>query len=219
MYRFSLYVYCSSVMEVEYLKKLVEHSEPKPSYHVISTGRSSQLNTIFSPPLTFPEGACSYEMALIKLETYYSFPNIKLGNNSIAVSFDNGKEWKVIKIPIGCYEVKAINQVIQRLVVENGGKADQINISPNVNTLKCVLDIKDKNYQVNFNIDNSLRTVLGFNAEIYKIGHHEGEQIVNIMNVNSILVNCDIISASRVNGKEAPVIHNVSQTWHLVKKL
>ena len=88
-------------MEVEYLKKLVEHSEPKPSYHVISTGKSSKLKTIFSPPLTFPEGACSYEMALIKLETYYSFPNIKHTNNNVAVSFDSGKDWKLIKIPVG----------------------------------------------------------------------------------------------------------------------
>ena len=34
--------------------------------------------------------------------------------------------------------------------------------------------------------------------------------MVDIMNVNSILVHCDIIGASRVNGIEAPVIYVIS---------
>ena len=159
-------------MEVEYLKKLVEHSEPKPSYHVISTGKSSQLKTIFSPPLTFPDGACSYEMALIKLETYYSFPNIKQTNNVISVSIDNAKSWKSLKIPVGCYEVASINQEIQRLIVEVGGKEVQISIFPNLNTLKAILNIKNNDYQVDFNIENSLCTVLGFDRKVYTSGRH-----------------------------------------------
>ena len=195
-------------MEVEYLKKLVEHSEPKPSFHVISTGKSSKLKTIFNPPLTFPEGACSYEMALIRLESYYSFPNIKSTNNAVRISLNNGKDWKLIEIPIGCYEIKAINTELQRLIVSVGGKADQIVIKPNVNTLKCILEIKEQSYQIDFRTKNSLRSILGFDPKIYKHGRYEGEQLVNILNVNSILVNCDIIGASRVNGKEAPVIHN-----------
>ena len=55
---------------------------------------------------------------------------------------------------------------------------------------------------VDFDIDNSLRTVLGFEAKKYtKVGTYESENIVNILNVNSILVHCDIIEGSRVNGK------------------
>ena len=45
---------------------------------------------------------------------------------------------------------------------------------------------------VDFAIDNSLRTVLGFNAKKYSnVGSYESENIVNILNVNSILVDCD----------------------------
>ena len=72
-------------------------------------------------------------------------------------------------------------------------------------TLKCVLDIKD--YQIDFAVENSLRTVLGFDAKIYKGGRHESENLID-MSVNSILVHCDIIDTSRVNGIEAPVIYN-----------
>ena len=79
-------------------------------------------------------------------------------------------------------------------------------LSANKNTLSCVLEIKDENTVVDFDIDNSLRTVLGFEAKKYnQVGSYESENIVNILNVNSILVHCDIIEGSRVNGKVAPV--------------
>ena len=87
-----------------------------------------------------------------------------------------------------------------------GGKADKIILSPNNNTLKCILDIKDATYQIDFAVENSL-----FNAKIYKHGRHENKHLVDIMSVNSILVHCDIIGASRVNGIEATVIYNFFQ--------
>ena len=51
--------------------------------------------------------------------------------------------------------------------------------------------------------------MLGFEAKKYKGGkRYESENTVNILSVNSILVNCDVISSSRVNGKLAPVVYN-----------
>ena len=83
-----------------------------------------------------------------------------------------------------------------------------VNLSLNPNTLKCILEIKTDDYDVDFHVDASLRSVLGFNAKKYKRGRHESENLVNIMNENSILVHCDIVGASRVNGIEAPIIYN-----------
>ena len=193
----------------EHLKRLVEHVESKPSFNVIVSDRTSRIHTIFNPPLVFPAEACNYEMALIKLETYYSFANIRPSNSSLKVSIDKGVTWKMIKIPTGCYEITAINKTLQKLIVDQvGGEAEKITVSPNTNTLKCILDITDKNYVIDFTIENCLRTVLGFDAKMYKYGEHESQHLVNIMSVNSILVNCDIIGASRLNGIEAPVIYN-----------
>ena len=102
----------------------------------------------------------------MKLETYYSFPNINATNNSVNISIDKGVTWKSIKIPISCYEIKAINDVLQRLIVDvAGGKVEKIVLSPNNNTLKCILDIKDASYQIDFTVENSLRTVTGFRFE------------------------------------------------------
>ena len=72
-----------------------------------------------------------------------------------------------------------------------------INISANSNTLKFVLII-EKDYQVDFNHQNSLAKVLGFTGTKYTEGFHESEKAVNILRINSILVNIDIISGSYV---------------------
>ena len=42
--------------------------------------------------------------------------------------------------------------------------------------------------------------VLGFTNAKYREGFHESENVVNILSINSILVNIDIISGSYVNG-------------------
>ncbi len=196
------------MMMEEHLRKLVEHAEPKRSYQFIVTGRQAKITTTFQPTLTFPSKSCDYEMALTKLETYYSFANIKPVNSNFRISIDKGKTWKLMSIPTGCYEIKAINETLQRLIVASGGKAKMINLSPNVNTLKCILDITNENYQIDFTVVNCLRTVLGFDAKIYKHGRYESERLVDILNINSILVHCDIVGASRLNGIEAPIIYN-----------
>ena len=85
---------------------------------------------------------CHYEKALMKLETYYSFPNIATRNNCVKISIDKGTLWKPNnKIPIGCYEIDAIN-TLQHLSVEACGKAEKIILSPKTNPLKCILYIK-----------------------------------------------------------------------------
>ena len=81
-----------------------------------------------------------------------------------------------------------------------------INISANSNTLKSVLII-EKDYQVDFNHQNSLAKVLGFTGTKYIEGFHESEN-VNILSINSILVNIDIISGSYVNGTTKNTIYS-----------
>ena len=125
----------------------------------------------------------------------------------------DGKLYK-IKIPTGCYDTDSINTVLQKQLFAKGGQKkkkeeERVVLSANKNTLKCVLEIKNKKTVVDFDIDHSLRTVLGFEAKKYSnIGFYESENIVNILNVNSILIHCDIIEGSRVNGKIAPVIYS-----------
>ena len=197
----------SFVMDVDLLQKILDHLRPKPGYPVFCHGNKPMIRTGFDPPLVFPKD-CRYEMALTNLETYYSFPNIDDSNNIVKISSDGESTWKTIQIDMGCYSVKAINTLVQKTVAADKKKNPPIVFEENSNTLKCILEITDDKYAVDFRGANSLRSLLGFEARIYGHGRWSSTHLVNIMSVNTILVHCSIVGASRVNGREAPVVYS-----------
>ena len=198
-------------MEVELLKKIVKNTSHKTSFQIIVSGNESSFNTMFNPNIELPKDKV-YEIALVHLETYYSFPNIDETNNVFVYSPNNGNSWEKIKIPVGSHEIEGLNNTIQ-FEMKTRGHYDQINneyyinISANSNTLKSVLIIEE-GYQVDFNQRNSLSKVLGFTRAKYEEGFHESENVVDILTINSILVNIDIISGSYVNGTTKSTIYS-----------
>ena len=200
---------------VHYLKSVASHVEPKPSYYITVSGKSSSIQTSFNPPLMFPS-ECHYEIACCGVETYYSFPNISDHNNKVQVSFDEGKSWTLLEIPKGCYNIDAINAVLRRLIkkIKKGDKKDYLCLVPNKSTFQSILTLTK--LWVDFRGNRgSLGTVLGFDEKIYKdddgeegSGRHESQHIVNILRVNTILVHCDVVNLSRRNGIPSPVIYN-----------
>ena len=146
-------------MEVDLLKQIAKNTEHKMSFQIKVSDNKSGFNTRLNPTLQLDRDK-EYEIALVNLETYYSFPNIDETNNVFVYSPDNGNSWVKIKIPEGNYEIDDINNTIQHQM-EKGGHHDPINegyyinISANSNTLKSVL-ILEKDYQVDFNHQNSL---------------------------------------------------------------
>ena len=198
-------------MEVELLERIANNTDHKTSFQIILSSDKTNFNTRFNPKLELDEKK-KYEIALVNLETYYSFPNIDETNNTFVYSPDNGNSWEKIKIPEGSYEIDDINDAIQHEMKKRTHYDDinedyYINIAPNTNTLKSVL-ILEKGYQVDFNHQNSLAKVLGFTGAKYTEGFHESENVVDILRINSILVNIDIISGSYVNGTTKSTIYS-----------
>ena len=60
-----------------------------------------------------------YEIALINLETYYSFPGIDRSNNCFSYSPGANAHWFDIIIPEGSYHVEDINEFIHQKSVKN----------------------------------------------------------------------------------------------------
>ena len=198
-------------METELLKQIVKNTEHKTSFQIIVSNNKSNFNTRFNPKLELDRDKV-YEIALVSLETYYSFPNIDETNNVLVYSPDNGNLWVKIKIPEGSYEIDDINNTIQHEMEKRGhydpiNEDYYINISANSDTLKSVL-ILEEDYQVDFNNQNSIAKVLGFTGTKYTEGFHESENVVNILRINSILVNIDIISGSYVDGTTKNTIYS-----------
>jgi len=66
--------------DAELLEKIVQNTEPKTSTQIVVSENSIKIKTTFYPPVVLNKTR-KYEMALVNLETYYSFPNIDSSNN------------------------------------------------------------------------------------------------------------------------------------------
>ena len=124
------------------LKQIVKNTEHKTSFQIIVSDCESRFKTKFKPRLLLDRDK-EYEIALMNLETYYSFPNIDKTNNVFVYSPDNGNSWVKIKIPEGSYEIDDINDTIHHEMEKRGhhdpiNEDYYINISANSNTLKSV---------------------------------------------------------------------------------
>ena len=185
------------------MKEVLVRTKPKDSFTLVVSDNSANIQTTFSPHLNLQANR-DYELAMVNLETYYSFANIRKGKNSFKWCIDEGKTWTLLHIPTGCYDLKAINAEMTRI----RGNSD-ITILPNVNTLQCILTVVGAKCEVSFDVPNSLASVLGFKQDIvYGVGRYASEKPVNIMSVNSILVHCNIIHSSYMRGQHAPVVYN-----------
>ena len=193
------------------LETIIQNTAPKSSMQIVVSNNKTQFTTRFNPPIQLDKNK-RYEIALVNLETYYSFPNIDATNNYFKYSPDAGTTWSEIYIPEGSYEIIDINDIIQSIMRQRGhynevNEEYYITISANTNTLKSILMLEN-GYLVDFRSPNSLSSVLGFNNIIYTNSFHESENVVNILDINSLLVNLDIISGSYVNGAALNTVYS-----------
>ena len=106
-------------MEVKLLEKIAKNTEHKTSFQIIVSGNESSFNTMFSPSLELAREKV-YEIAMVNLETFYSFPNVNNTNHMFVYSPDDGNTEVRLPIPPGSYEIGDINNFIQLGMRQNG---------------------------------------------------------------------------------------------------
>ena len=84
------------------LKQIVNNTEPKRSFSIVVIDNKTRFKKWFKPPIQLNKKN-DYEIALINLETYYSFPNIHRSNNCFPYSPGANALWVDIIIPEGSY--------------------------------------------------------------------------------------------------------------------
>ena len=62
------------------LKQIINNTEPKRSFSIVVSDNKTRFKTWFKTPIQMDKKK-DYEIALINLETYYSFPNIDRSTN------------------------------------------------------------------------------------------------------------------------------------------
>jgi hypothetical protein len=195
---------------------MIEDKMPGMSTSIVLTSNSTKFKTDFSPPIILNNQSFStpygYEMALVNLETRHVFPNITMENNSFV--YHNGGEWKTILLDPGMYTIKQINSEIQRIMRAKNDWDDStknskyfIHITKNEATHLCEIEISQDFYRVDLNA-STIRSILGFNPRELDKGIHKSDNLPKINPVNSILVHCDIITSSYLNGKSEPVLYS-----------
>jgi len=154
-------------MENEILKKIEKNTSPKTSTQIVVSENSTKIKTTFNPPLEL-DCTRKYEMDLVNLETYYSFPNFSDENNVSRYSpgFVEGgsirqRQWVDVQISEGSNDLINIAESIKIVMKRNGHNDDGVKISENTNILKSVMEIQG-DFQVYFRARNSISSVLGF---------------------------------------------------------
>ena len=185
----------------EQIERIVDNTRAKETLNIVVSDSTNPVITTYPSPLQLNPKR-NYEIALLGLDTFYTFPNIGETNNVFKYK-RKSSDWIRVEIPVGCYEIGGIREEIFTMV---GNKTDIV-LRCNNNTFKCELHIAEE-YTVDFDVDNSIATTLGFEKREYSAGEHNGEHIVSILQVNSIIVHLYIVKNSYIKGGAAPVIYN-----------
>jgi len=187
---------------LEEIRALLDHKE---NMSIVLSSNTTNWSTIFSPPM-YLDPKRKYEMALISLESYYSIPNINNFNNTFV--YHDSTTTKTITIPLGSYELTDINAEIQKQMQINGDINTPIKLGVNTATLKAVVEISNPAYSVRMS-ESTIRTLLGFHERtLTSTTNNEGDTTVNILTVNSIMVTCNLIGGSYIDGIMLPIIYS-----------
>ena len=136
------------------------------SYTITHTATESDFIFNLSPAIHLDSNK-KYEAALLSVNLYNSIPNVTGDNNKFKYSNDSGQTWKIITFNKGSYEIQAINDEIQRQMIINGDY-DIINkefyktVSADIPELKSIINITNQSYLVDFDVENSIGSTLGF---------------------------------------------------------
>ena len=158
------------------------------------------MKNTFSPPLIGKR----YEVALIGLCIFYSYPNVEETNNTVIETGAGVK--KTVRLLRGCYELEEIKKGDSKLMNWTNKTTKGV-IGKNKITLRAPFLIKETGWSVEFPRENGLRTLLGFDLKeyAYRKEPYISKKIVHILSVNSILPHCDMISGSMVDVVKSPV--------------
>ena len=176
----------------------------------ILKGNGSDLSIDFHEPILLPNHA---KLGLKNFVTYNNIPNITEGvNNNIRLKVPGGK-YEIFSLETGAYELSSVCTQMQEWLEEKYPSVKDVGenfkLIGNEATSKAEFIFKD-DFGVDFNVDNSLHRVLGFDkaAKCEGRGRYTGKSIVNISNVTQLIFNCSVIEANYINSIRVPFIYN-----------
>lgn len=172
---------------------------------LIFSGNKSSITNNYRPAIALnPE--YNYSLALTSFDGWNSIPNIRETNCELRYRVTSTSEWKTVKLETGSYEIESIEKYLNEqmkmqnpdseLIVDDG---NPLKLTPNPNTMKCKIKcVFDIDFETR---ENSIASVLGFiEPRILTANEeHTSDETVNIINISTILIRCNIVSGSYLN--------------------
>ena len=187
--------------------------EKDDNIELILKGKGSDISIDFYEPIVIPTEEYEAKLGLKSFSTYNNIPNIEDGkNNALKIKVPGG-DYKVFKLDTGAYELSIIGLQIVEWIKLTNPKLEKVEenfkLIGNEATSKAEFIFKD-DYGVDFNVKNSMHSLLGFEKDI-KVegaGRHVAKKIINIVSVTQLVFNCSLTESNFVNGRESPFLYN-----------
>ncbi len=127
----------------------------------------SRFNVSLDDPITIPKNCVYCELYAQACTVWYVTPNISLNlkNNNFTFIYNNVTY--TIIFQDGLYSLDQVNDYISKYLISFGFRSNLLVLQGDYSTQKCVITFNDTNLQIDFTTQNSIRTVLGFNAGVY----------------------------------------------------
>lgn len=176
----------------------------------ILSGTQSILSSNYNPPIPLDENV-EYELALLNFETFNSIPNVSSINNKLYYyttnTFQPSDAPEFVTLPEGAYEITDIEEYINQ---EFQSSSQFIALRANNNTLKTSVKAT---VPLDFRKDDSIGRLLGFDKRLLLPNvWHESDHVTNILQLNSILVECNLTTGSYINGQSAHCLYQFFPT-------
>ena len=194
---------------------MAEESNRVETITLILSGNGPQLTCTLQPVLRYEKNVTA-SVALSKISFYASFENISSDKKNNALKIKPGKEknWIVVKLRNGAYDVDDIcNEIVEQLSAEGIEDVEKnFHLQANPTRLRAIITLSG-DYQLSFDVEDSIANVLGFRrSDLLDRNNvrYEGPNIVQINTITGLFVLCDIARASYRNGKHVSYIYKTT---------
>ncbi len=179
----------------------------------ILKGRGSDISSDFLEPIVIPIETHVAKLGVKNFACYNNIPNIEAGkNNQVKIKVPGG-DYKLFTLDTGAYELSTIaEQLVEWIEITYPHLSDvetNFKLIGNEATSKAEFIFKN-DYGVDFNVESSICTILGFekNQKFEGIGRYIAEETVKITHVTQLIFNCNLTESNYINGRETPVLYN-----------
>ena len=148
----------------------------------------------------------SSKLGLIGFSFYNSVFNVNRRNNQFIydIKAETWSDTRILAILTGAYELFEIAELIKE---ETNGN---VIIGPHKNTMKSLIEVKQ--CAINFDIEISIASLLGFRKIVYEQGKYTSQIFVDIMGFSTINNHCNVISGVKGNGKNTDILYKFTLT-------